>query len=144
MTVYQAGYQIRYPRLVGEHRGGHGRLRRCAPVWQDLPKRSSCASTRARNPFLALERAKKREALVSSTHAGLQEIAEATTRDRRPLRGKDKIARRGAKVIDHFEVAKHSLIEIEEDSCKALVKAPLSLLIAALARRQHRLGDSPA
>ena len=37
-------------------------------------------------------------------------------RERRPLRGKDKIALRVGKVIGHYKVAKHYRIEITEDS----------------------------
>ena len=44
------------------------------------------------NPFLAAERARKRESLLAATEADLGKIAAACARDRRPLRGKGKIA----------------------------------------------------
>src|SRR6478736_4729860 len=42
--------------------------------------------------------------------------AAATRRDKRPLRGKDTIALRVGKVINHYNMAKHYRIEITEDS----------------------------
>jgi hypothetical protein len=61
-----------------------------------------------KNPFLAQERARTREELLAATNAELQKIAAAVARQRRPLRGKDKIARR--------KVAKHFVVEIGEES----------------------------
>jgi hypothetical protein len=69
-----------------------------------------------KNPLLALERTRKRLSLLSSTEAELQKIGAAVTRERRPLRGKDKIALRVGKVINHYKMAKHFLIEIEDDA----------------------------
>src|SRR6266571_6931208 len=43
------------------------------------------------NPFLAAERARKRESLLAATEADLATIAAACERARRPLRGQDKI-----------------------------------------------------
>src|SRR5262249_19008643 len=45
-------------------------------------------------PLLEAERARKREALLAATEAGLAKITAATRRERRPLRGKDTIALR--------------------------------------------------
>ncbi len=69
-----------------------------------------------RNPLLAEERTRKREALLSATEAELQKIAAACTRARQPLRGKDKIALRVGQVRNRFKMAKHFHVEIEEDS----------------------------
>jgi hypothetical protein len=69
-----------------------------------------------RNPALATERARKREALLDDTETELGKIAAATRRTNRPLRGKDKIALRVGKVINVRKVAKHFLIEITDDS----------------------------
>ena len=69
-----------------------------------------------KNPALAEERAKKREALLSATEAELQKIADAVGREKRPLRGKDKIALRVGRVINARKVAKHFVTEIGEDS----------------------------
>ena len=67
-----------------------------------------------RNPFLAQERARKREELLAATQRELDKIVEATTRSRRPLRGKDQIGLRVGKVIGHYKVGKHFQVEITE------------------------------
>lgn len=69
-----------------------------------------------KNPALAQERAKKRQALLSATEAELEKIAAAVGRDKRPLRGKDKIALRVGRVINARKVAKHFVTEIGDDS----------------------------
>jgi hypothetical protein len=69
-----------------------------------------------KNPLLAAERARKRQALLSATEAELQKIADAVTRQNRPLRGKDKIALRLGRVINARKVGKHFVTEIGEDS----------------------------
>src|SRR6266536_1471078 len=69
-----------------------------------------------KNPFLAQQRARKREELLAATQAELQKIAAAVTRQRRPLRGKDKIALRVGRVINRRKVAKHFVVEIGEES----------------------------
>lgn len=67
-----------------------------------------------RNPFLADERARKRESLLGATEKELEKIAEATRRTRRPLRGKDAIGVRVGRVLGRFKVGKHFRYEIEE------------------------------
>ena len=67
------------------------------------------------NPFLEAERARKRESLLAATEAGLGKIAAACARARRPLRGRDKIARRADRVLNRRKVAKHFTIDIGED-----------------------------
>ena len=52
---------------------------------------------------------------MRQTEKELEAIAEATGRDSRPLRGKDKIGMRVGKVINRRKVAKHFITEIEED-----------------------------
>jgi hypothetical protein len=69
-----------------------------------------------RNPALAQRRRAKREALLQSTEAELDKIAAAVGRERRPLRGKDKIAFRAGRVINRYKVAKHFDLDIGEDS----------------------------
>src|SRR6266540_2828024 len=69
-----------------------------------------------KNPFLAAKRARKREELLAATQAELQTIAAAVTRQRRPLRGKDKIALRVGRVINRRKVAKHFVVEIGQES----------------------------
>jgi hypothetical protein len=60
-----------------------------------------------RNPLLAEERSRKREALLQATEAELMKIAEATSRVRNRLKGTEAIALRVGRVIDHFKMAKH-------------------------------------
>ena len=69
-----------------------------------------------KNPLLAAERSRKRVELLGATVAELEKIRSATRRHSRPLRGKDKIALRVGKVMNHYKVAKHFAIEITEDS----------------------------
>ena len=68
------------------------------------------------NPVLAAERTRKRADLLAATEKELTPIATATHRQRRPLRGKDKIALRVGKVINHYNMAKHFTLEINDES----------------------------
>jgi Transposase DDE domain len=69
-----------------------------------------------RNPALADERARKRQDLLAATEKELAAIAAATRRAKRPLRGKDKIALRVGKAINHYKMAKHFTIEITDEA----------------------------
>jgi hypothetical protein len=69
-----------------------------------------------RNPVLADERARKRDELLAATEKELDTIAAATRRDRRPLRGRDKIALRVGKVINKFKMAKHFTLDITDEA----------------------------
>ena len=68
------------------------------------------------NPVLAAERGRKRGELLAATEKELAPIAAATRRERRPLRGKDTIALRVGKVINHYKMAKHFTLEITDES----------------------------
>jgi hypothetical protein len=68
-----------------------------------------------KNPFLEAERARKRESLLTATEAGLEKIAAACARARRPLRGQGKIALRLDRVLNRRKVGKHFVIDIGED-----------------------------
>jgi Transposase DDE domain len=68
------------------------------------------------NPFLAAERARKRESLLAATEADLDKIAAACARTRAPLRGTDKIAVRADRVLTRRKVAKHFTTAIADDS----------------------------
>src|SRR6201997_1221682 len=68
------------------------------------------------NPALADERTRKRGELLAATEKDLEKIAAANRRPKRPLRGKDKIALRVGKVINHYKMAKHFHVEITDDS----------------------------
>jgi transposase len=68
-----------------------------------------------RNPLLADERARKRLELLAATERKLEEIAAATRREKRALRGKDKIALRLGRVLNQYKMAKHFILEIEDE-----------------------------
>ena len=67
-----------------------------------------------KNPWLAIERARKREALLQATESELEKVAVATRREKRALRGKDQIGLRVGKVLGRFKMAKHFAIAITE------------------------------
>ena len=69
-----------------------------------------------RNPLLAAERARKRQALLEGTEREFEKIAAATTRKTRRLRGKDDIAMRVGQVRNKYKVGKHFELEITDDS----------------------------
>lgn len=69
-----------------------------------------------RNPLLAEQRARTRQELLEATEKALQKIAQAVRREKRPLRGKEKIALRVGKVLDRYKVGKHFKIEIRDDA----------------------------
>ena len=68
-----------------------------------------------RNPFLADERARKREELLKATEKVLDKIVAATRRKRRRLEGKEEIGLRVGKEINRWKVSKHFILTIEED-----------------------------
>jgi hypothetical protein len=68
------------------------------------------------NPLLAAERARKREDLLQATERELEKVAVATRREKRALRGQDKIGLRVGKVLGRFKMAKHFEITITETS----------------------------
>ena len=69
-----------------------------------------------RNPFLAQERARKRQELLEATEKLLDPIVAATGRATRPLRGKETIGLRVGRLINHYKVAKHFILTIAEES----------------------------
>lgn len=68
-----------------------------------------------RNPFMAGQRARKRHELLEATERELDKVVSATTRSKRPLRGKDKIGLRVGKVLGRFKMAKHFELDIRDD-----------------------------
>jgi hypothetical protein len=68
-----------------------------------------------RNPLLAAERKRKREALLQGTERELERIAAATTRANNRLHGKDRIGLRVGRVLGRFKVGKHFNLTIEDD-----------------------------
>lgn len=69
-----------------------------------------------RNPQLAEERARKREALLQATEKQLDPIRKATLRKRSPLRGQDEIGLRVGKIIGKHKMQKHFQLTITEKS----------------------------
>jgi hypothetical protein len=68
------------------------------------------------NPALEDERARKRGELLAATEKELQTIAAATRRENRPLRGREKIALRVGKAINHYKMAKHFHTQITDEA----------------------------
>jgi len=66
------------------------------------------------NPLLAVERARKREDLLQATERELEKVATATRREKRALRGKDKIGLRVGRVLGRFKMAKHFELTITD------------------------------
>ena len=71
-----------------------------------------------RNPLLAAERARKREALLQATERELATIAQATIRAKRRLTGQAAIALRVGKVRNRFKMGKHFRIEITDEQLR--------------------------
>jgi transposase len=68
-----------------------------------------------KNPLLLDRRRRKRQELLDATEKGLEKIKAATDRQRRPLRGKEKIVARATKVLDRYKVGKHFVVAYRED-----------------------------
>lgn len=69
-----------------------------------------------RNPALAEERARKRDALLAATEVDLAKVAAATQRARAPLRGEQAIALRVGRLIGRYRMAKHFELTITDSS----------------------------
>jgi hypothetical protein len=67
-----------------------------------------------RNPLLAAERARKRQALLAATEKDLLQIRARTQRAKKPLRGKDAIGVAVGKVLGRYKMAKHFELVIED------------------------------
>ncbi len=67
-----------------------------------------------RNPLIAQKNAQVREELLRSTERELDKIEQATRREKRALKGADKIGLRVGKVLNKFKVGKLFEIEITE------------------------------
>ena len=66
-----------------------------------------------RNPLLAIERARKREALLSSSEAAVAPLIARVRSGR--LKGRDEIALRLGKVLNRFKMEKHFVTDIADD-----------------------------
>ena len=68
-----------------------------------------------RNPLLADERARKREALLAATEKLLTKVKAKVDRRRNPIRGRAEIGVEVGKVVNRKKVAKHFDITINDD-----------------------------
>jgi transposase len=68
-----------------------------------------------RNPMLADERTRKRRELLDATERKLLDIQARVRRDKKPLRGKDKIALAVGADVNHYKMAKHFVVTITDD-----------------------------
>ncbi len=68
-----------------------------------------------RNPLLADERRRKREALLAATEKLLAKVKAKVDRKRKPLRGESEIGVEVGAVLNSKKVAKHFRIEIDDD-----------------------------
>ena len=68
-----------------------------------------------RNPLLADERARKRRELLDATERKLRDIQARVRRDKRPLRGRDKVALAVGADLNHYKMAKHFVVTITDD-----------------------------
>jgi len=68
-----------------------------------------------RNPLIAQKNQQQREALLEATEKELDLIVQATQREKRALKGQDKIALRVGKVLNQFKVNKYYKLEITEE-----------------------------
>ena len=83
-----------------------------------------------RNPFLATERARKRDALLHATEAALAPIIASVKAGR--LAGKDKIGLKVGKLINKYKVGKHFTITITEHRLRVVRNQQLIDAEAAL------------
>ncbi len=68
-----------------------------------------------RNPFIAQKNQQQREALLEAADKELDLIVQATQREKRALKGQDKIALRVGKVLNQFKVNKYYNLEIRSE-----------------------------
>ncbi len=69
-----------------------------------------------KNPLIATKNHQQREGLLLAAEKELELIVLATLREKRALKGKDKIALRVAKILNKYKVNKYYELEIEENS----------------------------
>jgi transposase len=85
-----------------------------------------------RNPDLARERRRKREALLDATEKALAAIKRAVERRHQPLRGATKIALKVGAALDSHKMAKHFDLTIADDCFTATRKTEAIAAEAAL------------
>ena len=78
------------------------------------PGLSRRAAHRLLQPFMAEERARKREELLATHREGAAKVAEACERPRKPLEGKAEIGLKAGAVLARFKMGKYFSIRIGE------------------------------
>ena len=68
-----------------------------------------------RNPILAERRHRRRQQLLQATETALQEILQATCRDKYRLKGVERISKRVHKALGKHKMAKHFTVDISAD-----------------------------
>jgi transposase len=68
------------------------------------------------NPFMKEERARKREALLQLTEAGLAKVAANCERPRKPLEGKGEIGLKAGAVLSKFKMGKYFKVRVGDYS----------------------------
>ena len=68
-----------------------------------------------RNPLIAQKNQQQREALLEAVEKEIDLIVQATQREKRALKGQDKIALRVGKILNQFKVNKYYNLEITEE-----------------------------
>ena len=84
-----------------------------------------------RNPLLAAESGRKREALLTATEQQLEAIATATRRASRRLVGAEKIGERVGRVVDRYQMAKHFAWRIDDEGGLEYWRKPETIAAAA-------------
>lgn len=69
-----------------------------------------------RNPLLADERARKRQELLATAEKKLDAVVQAVSRERQPLRGRDRIGLRLGRDLKNTKMQKHFELTIEDNS----------------------------
>ncbi len=78
-----------------------------------------------RNPLVAEKNTRTREELIAATEELLKPIIAATLREKRPLKGAEKIGFRVGKVINKFKVGKYFELNITDENFEYSLKTEL-------------------
>ncbi len=78
---------------------------------EDYPEERLIA---CRNPLIAEKNQKQRAAILQAVEKELEQIVKATKREKRALKGQDKIALRVGKILNKYKVNKYYNLDIKE------------------------------
>ena len=79
---------------------------------EDYPEERLIA---CRNPVIAEKNQKQREAILQVVEKELEQIVSATKREKRALKGQDKIALRVGKIFHKYKVSKYYTLDIKDE-----------------------------